>query len=303
MTLISVLVSLALDRAMFAHRDSAVAGWFARVGTAVAARLPAGLDGIAGAVIVVLPPAVAIALLQALVGHWLFGLVGLALAIVVLLFALGPIDPVSVIDDYLDARRLDDRERADWYYERFTGETPPESPAAEGRRMVEAVFYQSHDHIFATVFWFCLLGPAGAVLYRMVAEIALRPDPATIARPGLLQGARLLLGVLGWVPARLIAFGYAMTGSFEEALHRLRHGPRGDNEDLLASNQRLLAETGSAALRRAPSERDDATVADGEERRSSTPAQAVESARGLSVRTAVLWLAILALLTLSGWLA
>ncbi len=302
MTLISVLVSLALDRAMFTHRDSAPAGWFSRVGAAIAARLPAGMDGVVGAVIVSLPPAVVIAILQGVVDDWLFGLISLVLGVVVLLFALGPLDPATLIDDYMDARRLDDHERSDWYFERFTGEPRPASSAVEGRRMVEAVFYQSHDHLFATVFWFCILGPAGAVLYRMAAEIALRPTPAMVARPGLLSGARRVLGVLGWIPARLIAFGYAMTGSFEEALHRLRHGLRGDGEDLLASNQQLLAETGAAALRRSPEERDDAAPADAE-RRSHDPVESVEAARALSVRTAVLWLAILALFTLSGWIA
>lgn len=303
MTLISVLVSLALDRAMFSHRDSAVSEWFSRAATGIATRIPAGMDGVVGAVIVVLPPAIAMALLQALIGHWLFGLVGLALGIVVLLFALGPLDPVSLVDDYMDARRLEDRERSDWFYERFTGEAPPGSPSDEGRSMAEAVFYQSHDHLFAIVFWFCVLGPAGAVLYRMCAQVALQPAPALVARPGLLKGARWLLGLLGWIPARLIAFGYAMTGSFEEALHRLRHGARGPTEDLLTGNQRLLAETGGAALRRSPNERDDTAPASSEERRAREPVDAVEAARALSVRTAVLWLAIIALFTLSGWVA
>lgn len=304
MTLISILVSLALDRAMFAHRDSAVAEWFARVSTAIAARLPTGMEGGVGAVIVVLPPAIVIALLQGLIGEWLFGLIGLAFGIAVLLFALGPLDPATLIDDYMDARRLDDRERSDWFYERMTGEAPPESAADEGRRMTEAVFYQTHDHLFATVFWFCLLGPAGAVLYRMAVEIALRPAPAIVARPALVLGARWLLGLLGWIPTRLIALGYAMTGSFEEALGRLRRGPReGGAEDLLANNQWVLAETGGAALRRSPDERDDVGAPGVDERRSGEPAAAVEAARALSVRTAVLWLALLALFTLSGWLA
>lgn len=302
MTLISVLLALALDRWMFSHRESAIQGWFGRASTAITAQLPAKLDSLVGAVILMLPPAILMALLQGLIGGWIFGLVGLVLGILVLLFAFGPLDPVSLVDDYIDARRLDDRERTDWFYERFTGELPPDSPADEGRRMVEAVFYQGHDHLFATIFWFCVLGPAGAVLYRMTAETALRPAPAIVARPGLLRAAQQLLGLLGWIPARLIAFGHAMTGSFEEALSCLRRGVRGTGDDLMAGNRQLLGETGAAALRRDPVERDDDFAAD-DERRSSNPAEAVESARALSVRTAVLWLALLALFTLSGWLS
>ncbi len=296
MTLISVLVSLALDRAMFSHRDSAIEGWFSRAANAVAARLPSRIDGWSGAVLLVLP------VLQVLVDVWLFGLAGVALGIVVLLFALGPLDPVGLVDDYLDARRLDDRERIGWFYERVTGEPLPADSTAEGRRMVEAVFYQGHDHLFATVFWFCVLGPAGAVAYRMAAEVALRPAPAIVARPPLQHAGRQLLGLLGWIPARLIAFGYAMTGSFEEALHALRRHLVGDADDLLAANRQLLAEAGAAAMRRDGRERDADPSEDGGERRALEPSRVVESARALSVRTAVLWLAILALFTLSGWI-
>lgn len=302
MTLISVLVSLALDRAMFSHRDSAIEGWFSRAASAVTARLPSSMDGWSGAVLLVLPSVIVIAVLQGLVDAWLFGLAGMALGIVVLLFALGPLDPVGLVDDYLDARRLDDRERIGWFYERFTGEPLPDDSMTEGRNMVEAVFYQGHDHLFATVFWFCVLGPAGAVAYRMAAEVALRPAPAIVARPQLQQAGRQLLGLLGWIPARLIAFGYAMTGSFEEALHSLREHLRGRGEDLLAGNRQLLAETGAAAMRRDPRERDGDPSEDSAERRADDPTGAVESARALSVRTVVLWLAILALFTLSGWI-
>lgn len=302
MTLISVLVSLSLDRAMFSHRDSAIEGWFSRAATTVASRLPSSMDGHGGAVLLVLPPAIVIAALQGAVHNWLFGLLGMALGIVVLLFALGPLDPVGLVDDYLDARRLDDRERIAWFYERFTGEPLPDDGAVEGRNMVEAVFYQSHDHLFATVFWFCVLGPAGAVAYRMAAEVALRPSAGIVARPGLHQAGRQFLGLLGWIPARLIAFGYAMTGSFEEALHALRHNLRGQGDDLLAGNRQLLADVGAAAMRRDPRERDGDEAENGTERRAHDPSGAVESARALSVRTAVLWLAILALFTLTGWI-
>lgn len=301
MTLISVLVSLTLDRAMFSHRDSAIEGWFSRTATSVASRLPSSMDGYSGAVLLVLPPAIVIAVLQGAIHVWLFGLLGMLLGIVVLLFALGPLDPVGLVDDYLDARRLDDRERIAWFYERFTGEPLPDDSTVEGRNMIEAVFYQGHDHLFATVFWFCVLGPAGAVAYRMAAEVALRPSAGIVARPQLHQAGRQIVGLLGWIPARLIAAGYAMTGSFEEALHYLRRDFRGRGADLLAGNRQLLADVGAAAMRRDPRERDGEEAEDGTERRAHDPSGAVESARSLSVRTAVLWLAILALFTLSGW--
>lgn len=297
MILISVLAALALDHFLFAHRESRAGRWFGKAIDAVAVRLPSEWEGVGAALLVVAPPVVAMLLLQWLITGWLFGLVSLAVAIVVLLLCLGPIDIVRHVDDYIEARRDDDAERTAWCFERVTGELPPESPRDEGRRMVEAVLHQGHDNLFATVFWFCLLGPTGAVLYRMAAEGALRPPPAIVARPALHEALRYMLGVLGWVPARLVAFGYAMTGRFEEAFARIRAHPQVAS-DVLAANRQLLVDTGTAALR----QEDNDPLADvGSERRSSDAGEVVEAARALALRTAVLWLAVLALLTLGGW--
>lgn len=301
MTLISVLLGLFIDRMIFFHRDSAVATWFARYGDGLAARLPAGWDGVGGVLAIALPPTIVMLLIQWAVASWLFGLVTLALGVVVLLFSLGPLDVVNLTEDYLEASRNDDPERSRWYYEQLTGEAPPATGTEEGRRMLAAVLYQGHDNLFATVFWFCLLGPAGAILYRTAAQVALHPGEAMTNRPELQRTACFTVGVLGWIPARLIALGYAMTGSFEEALGRLRSGIHlGD--DPLDANRRLLVETGAVALRQEGSNDTDAHAGEAVgERRSTDPADVVAAARGLAVRTAVLWLAVLALLTLGGW--
>jgi len=300
MTLITVLASLVLDHVLYAHRDSRVGLLFGRAVDAVASRLPASWNGVGGAIVVIAGPVVVMLLVQWLLAGLLFGLVSLVVAVVVLLFSLGPLDIANHVEDYVDARRTDDRERTAWYFERVTGEVPPEAPQDEGRRMVEAILYQGHDHLFATVFWFCLLGPTGAVLYRMAAESALRPPASIVNRPELNRSLRYVAGVLGWIPSRLIAFGYAMTGSFEEALRRLR-GRFQTAEDLLSANRQLLIDTGTAALRQEENADTAAGANASDERRSTDPADVVDSARALAVRTAVLWLAVLALLTLAGW--
>lgn len=301
MTLISVLVALLLARVAEFHRESRVGGWFADAGETVAVRLSERHSGVGAALLVVLPPAVVMLIVQWLIGDWLYGLVGLILGVVVLLFALGPLDVNDVLEDYVDARHADDRERSDWYFERFTGEAVPDTAEQEGRDVVEAVLYQMHDHVFATIFWFCVLGPAGAVLYRTAAAAALQPPPGIVGHPELHRSLRFVLGLLGWIPARLVAFGYAITGSFEHAFGQLRAGTLGA-ADLLAANQSLLINTGIGALRGDDEIQRDEPGADGE-RRSHHPASAAEGARRLTWRTLALWLAVLALLTLTGWLS
>lgn len=300
MILVSVLIAIALDRMLFWHRDSPVGQWLAGWIDAVVTRLPASWDGVGGVLAIVLPPVVVMLGLQWMVAGWLFGLVSLLLAIAVLLFMLGPLDVINTVDDYIEARRNQDLERSDFAYERIVGAVPPAGRGAEeGRALARALFHQGHDHMFATLFWFCILGPVGAVFYRFAAEAALRPSPALVARPGLTRAARDVVSVLGWVPTRLLAFGYAMTGSFEATLARLRRDRLAGSEPL-HDNQLLLADAGTAAMR------DDAD-SDAEEsrgeRRSDDEAAIVASARALMIRAGIFWLAILALLTLAGWFA
>lgn len=299
MTLISVLIALLLDRLTELHRESRLGHRLGAVAETIAVRLPAERGGIAAALIVVLPPALVLLAVQWLVGGWLYGLGGLILGIVVLLPCLGPLDVHDVLEDYIEARSNDDRERSDWFYERLTGELVPDSPEEEARDIVESVFVRAHDNLFATIFWFCVLGPAGALLYRVAAEAALQPPPGIVARPELGRALRHVLGLLGWIPARLMAFGYAMTGSFEHALGRLRDGTEGA-DDLYSANGWLLVNTGTAALR-GDDEIARHTPDNGGERRTAQPAEAADGARRLVVRTGVLWLAALALLTLAGW--
>ena len=301
MKLIAVLIALLCDRVFEAHRESRLGHWIGAVSESIAIRLPAEGAGVLAALTVVLPPALLMLLVQWLIGCWLYGLVGLVLGIVVLLFMLGPLDVRDVLEDYIEARGADDRERSDWYYERFTGEQVPDSAQEESRDIVEAVLVRAHDHLFATIFWFCLLGPAGAVLYRVAGQAALVPPPGIIARPELLRALRFLLGLLGWIPARLMALGYAVTGSFEHAMAQLRAGAKGAS-DVLTGNTWVLTSTGAAALR------GDEAIArhspeESGERRSAKPAQMADVARRLVTRTLVLWLAVLALLTLVGWLS
>lgn len=96
------------------------------------------------------------------------------------------------------------------------------------RHVIEHSLLAAHRHVFGVFFWFVLLstfgfGPAGAVLYRM-AEYASRYwafKSRTIDAPlnlRLLELSQRLFSGLDFVPARLTAFGFAVVGNFEEAV-------------------------------------------------------------------------------------
>ncbi|CAN5398412.1 CobD/CbiB family protein [soil metagenome] len=96
------------------------------------------------------------------------------------------------------------------------------------RHVIEHSLLAAHRHMFGVFFWFVLMstlgfGPTGAVLYRM-AEFSARHWASRNAVIGAPPNDRLselsqqLFSVLDYVPARLTAFGFAVVGNFEEAV-------------------------------------------------------------------------------------
>jgi adenosylcobinamide-phosphate synthase len=191
------------------------------------------------------------------------------------------------------------------------------------RHVIEHALLAAHRHVFGVFFWYVLMsmlgfGPAGAVLYRM-AEFSGRYwgfrgktlDAPTNER--LLVVSRQMFALIDHVPARITAFGFAVTGNFEEAINGWRRDAalwKHDNEGVI-----LAAAAGAVGVRlggnAAPGVTPDrsrtfAAGADPDEAGAvgSTPGVEPEfghlnSVVGLVWRSIVLWMLLLALLTVA----
>lgn len=82
------------------------------------------------------------------------------------------------------------------------------------RVTIEQVMGASLRQMYGVLFWFVLLGPVGAVLFR-AASILARRWSNTEGRFGLF--ALKAFHVVNWLPARLTALTYAIAGNFEDA--------------------------------------------------------------------------------------
>jgi AmpE protein len=100
-----------------------------------------------------------------------------------------------------------------------------------------SIFLAVHERLFAVLFWFCLLGPMGAVLYRMTALSAENDAPFTL--PALT--ARRWLD---WLPIRLFALLCALAGHFTAVFAIFKKHAL----DGIAANDTLLMECSAAAL-------------------------------------------------------
>ncbi len=260
--------------------------------------------------------------LLALLIYWLLGtFVGWWLAVVwsalVLYAALGFRQFSSHFTKIRDALASDDDARAtqllaNWQHIDARG-MPRNVILA---RVIEFSVLAAHRHVFGVLAWFSVLaafglGPTGAVLYRL-AEFVVRYwqhksnahfQPVS---PALQNNARRLWLLMDWLPARATAIGFAVMGNFEEAIDGWRrYAERAD-----ASNDGLVLAATAGAVNIALTGFGPLPEPGGVGQQAFSP-DASDAGRplpelphlavvvGLVWRTVVMWIVLLALLTLA----
>jgi len=158
----------------------------------------------------------------------------------------------------------------------------------------EAIFVQANNRIFGVIFWFMLLGPAGAWLFRVSDLMRRRAAFESARRGGVTEPGRdapaLVHGLLAWIPARLAAFSYALAGGFEDAIGNWRIAVDRASRGLLDRTEDLLARVGKGSLQ--PSLAGAATE--------GLDAATARGAWRIVARSAWIWVAVIALLVLAG---
>ncbi len=232
-------------------------------------------------------------------GDALFGFPYLALAIVVLFFSLGPRDIGEQVNEYCEALESDDDERIQQTATALV-EGPVPADMLDRIHCVEsAITVQANNRLFAVIFWFMLLGPLGAWIYRVTDLIRRRAvfnanreqdEAGPTAR--FRDAATMLHGWLAWFPARLTAIGYAIAGHFDAALHAWRARPEVAPATTSEASEELLARVGVGAL----ALHDVADEAD-----MDRGVRGAMAANQLVFRLLMIWAVIIAALTLYGW--
>jgi AmpE protein len=289
MTLISLLIALFLERFSSAFEDWRNLDLFANYArklSAFAGRY-GDVDSYLGLALILLPPLILVSLLQGMLSSFLLGLLGMVFAIVVLLMALG-LNLEEDVDRYTEACATGEEGKIRAAASVFVKD---EEPAAERdllHKVVEGIFVDANNRYFAVIFWFLVLGPVGAAMYRLSSELKRRDG---IGGEGLADAAAFWLALLDWAPARLAAMAYALTGSFEHALAPLRKHLFTGFRNIEADNYEVLADAGSEAILLEQYIKDDI---DG--RLVSIIMGLVSN---LLLRSLAIWLGVIALMTIS----
>jgi len=311
MGFVSILVALLIEQARPLSRGNPVhvlsRAWVRRVGRSLDAGRPQHAM-LAWTVGVVLPAAVA-----ALVYWLLFEVAGWPLAmlwnIVVLYVTLGFRQFSHHFTNIRNALESGDTELARRLLAHWRQVDVSGLPRSEiVRQVVEHSVIAAHRHVFGVLTWFSILsalglGPAGAVLYRLAefvprywrikSELAEHP----VSQPLQATAARCW-HVIDWVPARITAIGFAVVGSFEEAIESWRDCVQ---QGLCGNDAVILAATAGAINLRL-GEVAAASGPDPASHPAGGPLPEVGHLRtvvGLVWRTVLMWMILLALLTLA----
>lgn len=123
-------------------------------------------------------------------------------------------------DAVSSALETGDTQEADEQLRELAGKSAAE-PTESGiaRAAVEAVLKQGSSLVVSPIFWFILLGPAGAVLQRLASILDMLWGHRYDRFVTFGWAAARLDDLLQWIPARITALSYAIMGSFEDALH------------------------------------------------------------------------------------
>jgi AmpE protein len=301
MKLVALLIGLLTERLatqIFHWRELGWIDSFIDKGLALSRKVanwPATIPVLLLAFVLILP----VLLVRLAIGDLWFGLPYFALAIVVLFFSLGPRDVGEEVDEYCLAIESDDEQRELATAKNLLEEDPPQDPAERTRAIEEAICIQANNRLFAVIFWFIVLGPLGAWLYRVIDLIRHRAvfnawskDDIDSNQELLRGAAENLHGLIAWVPARISAAIYGLAGNFEAAAHSWRAA---EGDELLTRserNERLLARVGTGAM---------ALQDEPDEEASDRAIRGATAANGLVFRSLLIWALIIGAMTLYGW--
>jgi AmpE protein len=198
----------------------------------------------------IIPLLMAVALLQYMLKNSLFGVVEFLFQLFLFLYCLGPQNLWADTFACMNALSQGDAPSAAEKLKTTFGVDNTEPEKSLSQQLINNIFIAANGRIFAIVFWFMVLGPVGAVLYRVMAlasSSATTPNAAAVKHetsPDVLQSARSVEAVLDWVPVRIFSCIFALGGHFAQVFACWRKQPMFS----LNNNEALLTACGAAAL-------------------------------------------------------
>lgn len=214
MKLIIILVCLWLDHYMHVGsrgRQQSFFNIYEEFLKKLFGRLPVW-EGPMSLVIIAAPVVLLVGILQ-LYGNLHANLLTLFLGVAVLLFCLGASPLQAKLDAYLSADETKAAE-TEQDLKGFMQEAGVNMDEGFFRAVTKLEFWQCHERFFAIVFWFLILGPIGAILYRMVSWFHDNALHGVSMYPKQAEHMTWLHGWVALLPSRVVSLTYTLVGNF-----------------------------------------------------------------------------------------
>lgn len=249
-----------------------------------------------GLLLIVLP--LVLAWIVALLGSSLLGgLIYFLISIAVLLLLLAPRQSHKEVKALQEACVEEDAKVVAACRVKLTEDTPLDAQTATTQQLAERIITLGYNEWFVVLFWFVVLGPAGALFYRLLDWFAhaSAEEPNLSAKPNALGR---LQAVLDWPLVRIYAALLLMAGGFNRGFDAWMNGGYEEpNQSLADKNAALIGRVGHASLEL---EHED-DCAEGEVCLADQ-SRWYKNAGAIVLRALLIGLAVVAVLTLSGWL-
>ena len=300
MGLIVIVISLVLERTFGHMQHLRRMDWLVSYRQKIFSWVPDHWSfGYKGMAVLLLPVIVATLLLQSLfAGHW-WGVLELLFSVAVVTYCLGPEAFNHQVDLYLDACGRGDRLAAKVVAEKLVGKPVADDEHRQAKQVTTAILYEGNVRIFAVLFWFLVLGPLGALLYRVVAALMhesrkfVESPHADASEIELCRATEKTFAVLDWLPAHILSLSFFLAGSFDDAWQGWRRVYAAEQE-LAERTRSIVVSTGCGAMQH---EVDDAMSEESDE--GDYDLQWIRMARALVWRSLVIWLVFVALITMA----
>jgi AmpE protein len=213
------------------------------------------------------------------------------LAIAVLIYTFGPRDLDTEVAAVV---AQEDEEVRREKLENLLGKSAPEDRDECRAMAVESVFQEALRRWFGIIFWFAVLGVAGAFVYRVVDWLVNGDYPLSDEQKGLFLNMQQ---IMDWPAAQLMTLSLAIAADFDSVFKAWKkyhdeqgHGLfEGDNGFLLAAARSVVL-SGHAAQ-------------DGYADQLDGPLIGLQQAMDLAWRMLGVWMTVLAILLLAGVIA
>ncbi len=296
MTFFCLLTALLLEFFYPLPAGSRAAQWFSRYTGTLERNLNAGgrQHGLLVWGLSVIP-----LVLLTLLASWMFDWAGALLewiwGVAILYLCMGFMDTAGKAASIASLLRNQEMEHAQRQFGLWTGMDAAHLSESEiCNRGIQKTLLGAYQQLFGAIIWFVLLGPAGAVLYRLAQSMKDKWSQDDQLHAGSMGNiaSRIFYG-LDWLPLRISATSFAMAGNFEEAMFCWRtqvdRSPEKGLQLILASGAgamgvKLIGENGQELGQGAEADAD-----------------FLESSTKLIWRTLLIWLGMLFLMMMMQW--